>query len=408
MGAWRERNFRLLFIGQTTSALGNTLVPVALSFGVLDLTGSASQLGLVLGAQSAALVIFILLGGAIADRVPRRALMLFADSLRGCSQAAIGILFLVGHVSIVPIVALGAVVGVGEALFQPAATGLLPAIVKSEHLQQANGLQQTANAIAGIAGPAVAGILVVSVGPGWAIIGDSASFFVSVGLLAALSVRDIARAESPGLIGQLREGWTDFWTRKWFRTIVFCSSAFNFLYAGYVVLGPVMSRLHYGGAGAWAIVATVGAIGSSVTGLIGLRLSPRHPLRTATLFLGAACLAPLALSALLPLWAVAVASALVGGSLILFNTLWQTSVQRHIPEHLISRASSYDYFGSLVAFPIGLAIAGPLSAAFGPQPVLLCIGVLVLAVVVLALLSPSVRNLTDDPPESAQAEAADA
>jgi MFS family permease len=395
MGAWRERNFRLLFIGQTASALGNTLVPVALSFGVLDLTGSAADLGFVLGAESAMMVVFILLGGVIADRLPRRGLMLFADTLRGCAQLAIGILFLFGHGSIIPIIVLSGVIGIGQALFNPAATGLTPALVKP--------LQQTASSVAGIAGPAIAGLLVVSVGPGWAIIGDSATFFVSVALLAALRFTDVARDTAPGLISQLREGWTDFWSRDWFRTIVIGASAFNFLYAGYVVLGPVMSRLHYGGAGAWAIVATVGAIGATLGGLVVLRIRPRHPLRVGTIALGLACLAPLAFAALLPLWAIAIASALVGGSLMLFNTLWQTSVQRHIPEHLISRASSYDYFGSLVAFPIGLAVAGPLAAVVSPQLVLLGIGVLVLVVVAVSLFVPSVRNLTDDPPKAADA-----
>jgi hypothetical protein len=403
MGAWRERNFRLLFIGQTASALGNTLVPVALSFGVLDLTGSAADLGFVLGAESAAMVIFILLGGVIADRLPRRGLMLFADGLRGCAQLAIGVLFIIGHGSIIPIIALSGVVGIGAALFNPAATGLTPALVKPEHLQQANALQQTSNSIAGIAGPAVAGVLVVSVGPGWALVGDAATFFVSVVLLAALRFTEIARDTAPSLMHQLREGWTDFWSRDWFRTIVFAASAFNLLFAGYVVLGPVMSRLHYGGAGAWAIVATSSAVGATIAGLVALKIRPRHPLLVGTLMLAPACLAPLAFAALLPLWAIAIASAFVGSALMLFNTLWNTSVQRHIPEHLISRASSYDYFGSLVAFPIGLAVAGPLAAAVGPQPVLLGIGILVLVVVGVALLVPSVRNQTDDPPKVADA-----
>jgi hypothetical protein len=349
------------------------------------------------------MVVFILIGGVIADRLPRRGLMLFADTLRGCAQLAIGVLFIVGHVSIVPIIVLSGVIGIGAALFNPAATGLTPSLVKSEHLQQANALQQTSNSIAGIAGPAVAGVLVVTVGPGWAIIGDSATFFVSVALLSALRFAEVERDTAPSLVHQLREGWTDFWSRDWFRTIVFGASAFNLLFAGYVVLGPVMSRLHYGGAGAWAIVATTSAVGATIAGLVALRIRPRHPLLVGTLMLAPACLAPIAFAALLPLWAIAIASAFVGVALMLFNTLWNTSVQRHIPEQLISRASSYDYFGSLVTFPIGLAIAGPLAAAVGPQPVLLAIGVLVLLVVGLSLLVPSVRNLTDDPPQAADA-----
>jgi MFS family permease len=396
VGALRERNFRLLFVGQTASALGNTLVPVALSFGILDLTGSATDLGFVLGAEVLTLVVFILVGGVIADRIPRRTLMVSADLLRGSAQLAVGILFLVGHAPLVAFIALNALIGVGAALFQPASSGLTPALVKPEDLQQAIGLQQTSSAGAGVVGPAVAGILVVTVGPGWAIIGDAATFFVSVILLAQLSLVAIPRPERQHFLRDLHYGWKDFWGRKWFRTVVISASLFNCLYSAYVVLGPVASREHYGGAGAWAIIATSSGVGAVLGGLIATRIKPTHPLRVANLVCACMGFAPIALASELSVPVIAVAAALGGASIIIFETLWQTSVQRNVPEKVLSRASSYDWFGSLIASPIGLAVAGPLSTAFGLSPILYFIGGLLVVVFAVTLAFPSVRDLRAD------------
>lgn len=143
MKAWRYRNFRLLFIGRTVSSLGNTLVPVALAFAVLDLTHSATDLGFVLGAQSVAMVVFLLPGGVIADRFPRRSVMFGADALRAVTQGTLGILLVVGHPDVVTLAVLAAFSGAASAVFSPASTGIVQAIVGAEALQQANAIQQT-------------------------------------------------------------------------------------------------------------------------------------------------------------------------------------------------------------------------------------------------------------------------
>jgi hypothetical protein len=163
----------------------------------------------------------------------------------------------------------------------------------------------------------------------------------------------------------------------------------------YMVLGPVMSRRYYGGAAAWATVATAAAIGAVASGVAGTRLRPRHPLRVAVPVAALGCLAPLAFATLLPLPVVAAASALGGAGLLVFESLWQTSVQRHVPEQRVSRANSYDWFGSLAAYPVGLAVAGPLAAAAGPRVVLLTIGVLEVGVMAVLLAVPSVWQLAD-------------
>jgi predicted MFS family arabinose efflux permease len=392
VGAWRQRNFRLLLIGQTVSSLGNMLVPVALAFAVLDLADSASDLGYVLGASAVAMLLFMPIAGLLADRLSRRALMMAADSVRGTAQLAMGLLLVSGRPAVLTIAALSAVVGAGSAIFIPAATGLTPALVPPEYLQQANGLQQTGNAAAGIAGPAIAGLLVVTIGPGWAIFADGISFAVSVGLLAWLRVDRVVRPGSRWT-ADLREGWHDFWSRSWFWTVVLAFALVNFLFAAYMVLGPVASKRYYDGAAAWATFGTAMAAGSVVGGIIAIKLSPRRPLRLGLPVTALAALMPLALAARLPVAAVACAAAVAGAGLIVFATLWQTSVQRNIPEDRLSRASSYDYLGSLIAAPVGFAVAGPAESAIGLTAALLWVGGLIVAVTALLLLLPSVRGL---------------
>jgi predicted MFS family arabinose efflux permease len=272
----------------------------------------------------------------------------------------------------------------------------LPALVNPEHLQQANALQQMATEAAGIAGPAVAGVFVVTVGPGWAIIVDAGTFFVSAAMLMLIQLSHVPRATGQHWLRDLHSGWTDFWARKWFRDVVIGASVFNLLYAAYVVAGPVAARRYYGGAAAWATIITVGAIGSVVTGAVAVRLRPRHPMRFAVLASVLACLAPLAFGTRLPLAVIAIGAALGGGGLIVFSSLWQTSLQRHVPEQMLSRASSYENFGSFLTFPVGLAIAGPLTGTVGPRAVLLASGILTITETAVLIAIPNVRNLTDE------------
>jgi MFS family permease len=398
VGALRERNFRLLFIGQSFSALGNALVPVALAFAILDQTRSPADLGYVLGAEAAAQVVFLLAGGVIADRLSRRAVMLGADSVRGAAEAALGALLITGRPSVWLIAALAAVQGTAGALFLPASTGLTPAVVSNANLQQANQLQQVTGAGAGVAGPALAGLLVVAASPGWAILADAVSFGVSVALLATLDLAAAPRPSRQRFVTDLREGWDEFRSRTWLWTITAVSAVFNFLYAAYTVLGPVVSQRSYGGAAAWATVATLGGVGSVVGGLLCTRLRPRHPLRLAVSVACPLALPPIAFAAGLPVPAIAVVAAFAGTGLIVFYSQFTTTMQRQVPEQTLSRVSSYDWFASLAVYPVGLAVAGPVAAAIGVHTVLWGSGLIQLAAILSLLLVPSVRQLTDEAP----------
>jgi MFS family permease len=404
VGALRERNFRLLFIGQSVSALGNSLVPVALVFAILGLTHSPADLGYVLGAEAAAQVVFLLAGGVIADRLSRRAVMLGADSVRGAAQAALGALLVTGHPSVWLIAVLAAVQGAAGALFMPASTGLTPAVVSQANLQQANQIQQVASSAAGIAGPALAGLLVVAASPGWAILADAASFGASVAFLAALDLTAAPRPSRKHFLTDLREGWDEFRSRTWLRAIVASAVIFNFLYAAYNVLGPVVSQRSYGGAAAWATVATVGGVGSVLGGLLSTRLRPRRPLRLAVPMACLLALPPLAFAAGLPVPAIAVVAAFGGTGIIVFSSLFETTMQRQVPERALSRVSSHDWFASLAAYPVGLAVAGPVAAVLGVRAVLWATGLIGLAAILSLLLVPSIRQLTNEVTADTQSE----
>lgn len=402
MGALRERNFLYLFIGQSISNLGNTLVPVALAFALLDLTHSAADLGYVLGASAAAQVTFMLVGGVIADRLSRRVVMLVSDVVRGAAQAVLGFLLVTGHPSVWIIGVLAVVQGAAGAAFLPASSGLVPAVVSPDNLQQANQLQQVGGAAADIAGPAVAGLLVVAASPGWAILADAASFGVSVAFLAAMQLSNVPRTERQQFLKDLREGWNEFRSHSWLWPMVCAFSLVNVLVGVYSVLGPVASQRYLGGAAAWATIATVAGVGSVVGGLLATRLHPAHPLRFGVYAAVIGGLPPLAFAVGLPVLAIAVVAAVSGTGIIVFTSLFNATMQRQVPEHSLSRVASYTWFGALIAYPLGLAIAGPVTSVFSVRTVLLLTGALWILATLPLLGVRAVRALTDDAPALAE------
>ncbi len=393
MRALRERNFRLLFIGQATSALGDRFVPVALVFAILRLSHSAADLGYVLGAQALTQVTFLLIGGVIADRFSRRHLMMGADVFRGTCELILGASLIAAHPPVVLVGVFGAAQGLGGAVFAPAASGLTANVVPKENLQQANALIQTATAVAAVTGPAIAGVCVLTVGAGWAILADGVTFLVNVVALSFINAEIPKRARTSSMLGDLKAGWTEFSARKWFRTTVFGAALFNLLYGAYAVIGPVASVRLYSGATMWATASSAAGFGAIAGGIAVTTAGSRREWRLArgVLLIGLYALAPLLMAAHLAIPAIAVAAALGGAGMTAFGAIWNTIVQREVPEQLLSRVISFDYFGSLVALPTGLAISGVLITVVGVRPLLWVVaGVQVLTIATLAL-SPSVR-----------------
>jgi MFS family permease len=390
-----ETNFRRLLVGQAISSLGNNLVPVALAFAVLRITNSPSDLGLVLSVESGTQIAFLLIGGVVSDRYSRLAIMQVTDAGRGIAEVVLGLLLVVGAPSIGIIAFLGSIQGMGGALFTPASGGLVPSLVSRENLQRANAVRQSASATASIVGPAVAGVLVLTVGAGWAILIDGLSFLINVIFLLRINVDLPARSRNSSALSDLVAGWRDFWGRTWFRTTVLGSTVFNFAYGLYLVAGPVASLKLYHGPEMWAIVSVSAGVGAVVGGIIAARkMVARMSFQLCVFTLAFYALAPLATAIHSSVTVVAIGAVVGGIGVSLFGAAWQTAIQRYVPEEFLSRATSYDYFGSLVAMPIGLACGGPAVALIGVDTSLAVVGLLVVSVIVFLVLAPSVRRLS--------------
>ncbi|MDA8062648.1 MAG: MFS transporter [Actinomycetota bacterium] len=279
LGALRERNFRRLFAGQAVSSFGDALVPVALAFAVLRRTGSATDLGLVLAAEMFSQQVSYLLGGVLADRWSRRVVMVAADAGRAAGELILGGLLVAGHPALWVFCALAALQGAGGGLFGPAASGLVPAVVSDQHVQQANQLQSMARGVASVAGPAAGGLLLLTVGAGWALLADGVSFAVSLVTLLGLGLHLPPRERISSPLQDLRSGWAAFSSRRWYVVTVAFIAAFNLFGGAWLTLGPVIVRRSLGGAGGWAAISSVGALGAVVGGFGMLRVRPRHPFR---------------------------------------------------------------------------------------------------------------------------------
>ncbi len=411
LGALQEREFRLFFTGQMVSLLGDAVTPFALAWAVLDLTGSARDLGFVIAANTAPLVVFLLAGGVFADRLPRRSVMLTADVARMAVQAATAALLLSHTARIWELIVLQALAGTGTAFFNPASTGLTPMTVSGKRLQEANALRGMSMAAAQFAGPALAGILIVTVGPGYALAIDAASFAASAFYLARLRLPPHVSLPPQSFARDLLDGWRDFVARTWVWLVVVSASLANMMDSVWLVLAATWIKNGHGGAGAWTMILVVSAIGALVAGATALRVKPRRPLLLASIAVLPNA-APIIVVALKLPWEILVVTALVTGfGNMLFNTLWETTLQQHVPPASLSRVSAYDWFGSLLCQPLGLALAGVAAAGIGMSRTLWIAAAVDLAATVAILAAPSVRHLRrlDDPrlEPSAQQAAAD-
>ncbi|HET7857117.1 MAG TPA: MFS transporter [Gaiellaceae bacterium] len=396
LGVLSERQFRRYFVGQTTSWLGDGLLPVAISFAVLDLTGSATDLGLVLAVRMVPIVVFLLAGGVWADRLPRQVVMIASDVVRGASQAVLALLLLTESAELWHLLVLQAVYGTGEAFWRPASTALLPSIVSTERLQQANALLAVSVNGSYTVGPAIAGLLVATVGSGVAIAIDAATFGVSTAALLLLRVpaRE-RRAEPATFLADLREGWREFVSRTWLWVVTAHAALFHLLVvAPLMVLGPVVADRELGGAADWGVIAASMGVGVILGSASASRLRPARPLFVGVLAFSAGCAA---FAVVLGLPATTVVIAAVGfgcGTTEGFiEVVWITALQQRVTASVLARVSAYDTMGSFVFFPIGFALAGPAADTFGVRSVLFSAAGVALALGVVAALVPSVRGL---------------
>ena len=399
-GALEERPFRLLWLGQTTSSIGDALIAVGLAFAVLDIGGGASELGIVFASFTLSRVLFILVGGVWADRLPRRLVMLTCDVVRTANQAFIAVALLTGAMEVWMFVVTSFVSGAATAFFGPASSGLVPETVSDARLQQANALLNFSQSATNVFGPATAGLIVALAGPGWVFTVDAVTYAVSAAFLAALPLARRERPPRQRFLGELAEGLREGWARGWMRAGFLLAAVGNLGIATFMVLGPVIAEEELGGAASWGVILTGGAVGGLLGGVVAYRLRPARPIATAFVAWSLASLPPLALLPPLPAIGVSLANGLFVFGIVLGNVLYETVVQREIPPEKLSRVSSFDWMVSLVFMPVGQALAGPVATVVGVEATLIAAAALVLTCCTAGIAVPSVRALRASPADA--------
>jgi len=388
-----ERSFARYLASVSISTLGSGMATVALAFAVLDF-GGATDLGIVLLAREIPIVIFLLLGGVFADRLPRRVILVGCDLLKGLAQASTAVLLFAGAANVWNVGLLQAVFGIAAAFSRPATTGIVKEAVSDERLQEGNALLSLSRSVLSIAGPALGALIVAAGSAAWAITVDSVTFFVSAALVASMHLAPTVRMVSKSIVGDLRDGWREFVERSWVVAMVISFGLFQLTYfPALLVLGPLVAKDELGGAGAWGTILAVESAGAVVGGLFALRFRFERPLVACQLLVVPAGLLLLTIAVPLPLVLIAVMGFVTGIGFAFGDTLWMTALQRNVPEHALSRISSFDWLGSVALNPIGYVLIGPLAAAFGTSEMLVIAGILNITVCVVVALVPSVRAL---------------
>jgi len=393
-GVLAERDFRLLFIGRTISLFGTAFAPIALAFAVVRLTGSPADLGLVLSAYMLAHLVFLLAGGVWADRLPRHLVMVTSDLLSGAAQIAAAVLLLAGAAQTWHLVVLAALRGGASAFFMPASTGLVPQVVSSGRLQEANALLSLSRNSTRIAGVVLAGLLVATVGPGWALGLDGATYGIGALFVGMLRLKPAEPTENREFLRELAEGWREFRSRSWLCITIVQFALINaYAIGAFLVLGPFVAQQSLGGATAWGLILAAEAVGMILAGLVALRYRPERPLLVATLAVltMAPLLALLGLAA--PLLLILPAALVAGVGLELYGVFWDTTLQQHIPDEKLSRVSSYDVLGSFALIPVGVAVMGPISGLIGVADTLIGAALVVVVATLAVVCVGDVRNL---------------
>lgn len=385
----RRRDFRRLWLGQTVSAAGDQVFPVAVAVAVLNSGGSTSDLGLVLAARFVSLVLLVLAGGVWADRLPRRLVMIGADAARAAAVLALAIT--PTHPPLWVLAALVFAVGGGEAFFQPAYAALVPTVLDPAELERGSALTSISRRGAAVVGPAVGGLLVASVGTRWAFALDAATFLVS--LLTLVGVREPAVVPAPrtSAYRDIAEGIRAVRARPWIAAVLLTATVQLMLtVAPPTVLLPIVARERLGGDAAYGAMLACFSAGGVIGALLAARFTPRRPGLVGMMTLLAYAFVPLSLIAGHSPVLVAVVYLVAGIGIEPFIVYWTAAVARDVPRDLLARVSSLDWLSSFALMPLGLALTGPAVDAFGRAPVLIVAAVMAVVPNLLALAVPGV------------------
>jgi MFS family permease len=395
----RVRDFALLWGGMAVSFVGDGVYTIAIAWQTYDLSNSPSALAAVGIAWSLPQVALMLASGVLSDRLDRRRLMIAGDAIRGVTIGFIGFLSIAGALTMPRLVGLVVVYGIGQAIFQPAFSSIVPTIVPDDLLVQANSLGQFVRPVAWtLLGPVIGGALVAGVGPGWAFVADAGSFVFSAAMILAMRTRPVPQPEHErtSAIEDLKEGLRYVRRTTWlWVAMVAATVSLLATWGPWEVLVPYVVRNDLGGsAAALGLVFGAGGVGS-VTAAIVLGQRGRLPRRATTwLYLTWALgmLMTAGFGLVTRVWQAMLVALVSETSITVLIVIWITLVQRLVPQNLLGRVMSVDWMISTAGVPLSFAVVGPAADAFGVDATLIWAGVLGGLVTVAFMFYPGARD----------------
>ncbi|OIJ24569.1 MFS transporter [Nocardioides luteus] len=397
----RHRNFRRLVTGTASSQLGNAITPVALAFAVLDLGGTATQLGFVEAVFAACQVVTTLAGGVLGDRVSRKVMMEGTAAISAVVVGSLAATIILGVATIPSIAVMGGLAGVVAALNQPSAMAMTKVVVPAEDLGAAVSLRSLLQTTAATIGYALGGVLVAAVGPGWAITVDAVTFAIAAVAYAGMRVPHERPPHKASMLGDLAEGFREVMRHSWLWFLILQALLYHLFWSGaHSVLGPIVVGEGVGRT-SWGFALAALMAGFIVGGLFCLRFRPRRLLSVGVCFLAMTGLFPVAMAVSDTLWPIVIGAFLHGFGLQVFDIFWQIAIQQEIPEEKLSRVYAFDTVGSFVARPVGLALVGPVAVAVGFDTWLLVVAAVISGSALMSISFAGVRSLERAPDQPA-------
>lgn len=396
-----HRDFRLLWTGQTVSSFGNHVQGVAMPFQLLALGATSVQLGIAVAIKVATSVAFLLVGGAVADRLPRRTLIIASDLVGGCVVSTIALLSATGQLRIEHVYVAAFALGAADAFLRPAYNAIIADLVPRDILRAGNAARLLGRSLARIAGPTVGGLAVVLAGPALAFGINAVTFFV--GLVTLLFARPPLRVPAPSasLLRDVRDGFAYVFSIRWLWTTTLYFMAVNVALAGQAgVMTPLLVRdVLHGGAETYGAITSAYGVGTILASLVIAQVAIRRPGRVLFAFEILACVSVLAIGLIPSVPAAVLLMALVGAGLASSTVIWEALLQRHVPQNMLGRVASIDLLGNSLINPIGPIAAAVLVGSIGPSGTFVVAGAYGLGLALTWLLASPLRHLDESQSE---------
>ena len=380
----------------TVSFFGDGIYLVAIAWQVYELSNVPTALSLVGVAWSLPMVLFLLIGGVLTDRLERRRIMVWADALRGVAVATMGLLAVTGSVRLWHLVGLAILYGIGQALFAPAFGAIVPEIVPRNLLTEANSLDSFVRQSAErLFGPALGGFAIQLVGAGWSLILDAATFMVSAVILLMISTRPAPAEEPQSALSGIKEGLTYVRSQPWLlATLLSALMSLMFALGPFQILLPFLVKNELNGSAAdLGLVLAAGGVGAVVASLVmGQRGLPRRHITFMYVMWAAGVGSLVIYGVATRLWHLVVAEFFAWGMFTLGLIVWATLMHRLVPPRLLGRVTSVDWTVSTAFVPLSFALTGPVSTAIGVRETFIWAGILGALATMVFLLWPGVRD----------------